>query len=333
MDLRSGSPAIDAGDNATCAAAPVSNLDQRGRTRPLDGDGDSVAICDLGAVEKGEPTITTITAHTPDPSTPNQNVALTVTVSGGTTTPTGIVDITGVDTFCGIGLSGGTGSCNTTFTTVGNKRLVATYQGDATHARSGDTETHNVWLMMKFLSQPGKDGWVLESTETGGVGGSLNATATTLRVGDNAQDRQFRSILSFNTADLPDGATITKVQVFVKQSSVTGTNPVDTHGGLRVDIQEPFFGSGLGLALHDFQAGAGLLAGCTIGATPTAAGWYRGNCTATTFFSHINKTGTTQLRLRFNRDDNDDNGADVLNLFSGNAISGNRPYIVVWFLP
>jgi CSLREA domain-containing protein len=40
-----GSPAIDAGDNATCAAAPVNNADQRGITRPVNG------TCDIGAVE------------------------------------------------------------------------------------------------------------------------------------------------------------------------------------------------------------------------------------------------------------------------------------------
>jgi LPXTG-site transpeptidase (sortase) family protein len=41
--LLPGSPAIDSGLSATCAAAPVNNLDQRGVTRP--------AACDIGAFE------------------------------------------------------------------------------------------------------------------------------------------------------------------------------------------------------------------------------------------------------------------------------------------
>jgi hypothetical protein len=44
--LLPGSPAIDAGANFQCAG-----VDQRGATRPKDGNGDDVATCDLGAHE------------------------------------------------------------------------------------------------------------------------------------------------------------------------------------------------------------------------------------------------------------------------------------------
>ncbi len=45
MALLPGSPALDAGNDAVCAAPPVNNLDQRGVTRPVG------AHCDIGAFE------------------------------------------------------------------------------------------------------------------------------------------------------------------------------------------------------------------------------------------------------------------------------------------
>jgi sugar lactone lactonase YvrE len=46
MALLTGSPAIDAGDNASCQAT-----DQRGISRPLDGNDDGTVPCDIGAIE------------------------------------------------------------------------------------------------------------------------------------------------------------------------------------------------------------------------------------------------------------------------------------------
>jgi CSLREA domain-containing protein len=51
MKLLSGSAAIDTGSNTVCAATPISNADQRVSTRPIDGNGDSTATCDIGAYE------------------------------------------------------------------------------------------------------------------------------------------------------------------------------------------------------------------------------------------------------------------------------------------
>ena len=46
MALRDGSPAIDAGGSVDCLAT-----DQRGVVRPIDGDSDGTAVCDIGAFE------------------------------------------------------------------------------------------------------------------------------------------------------------------------------------------------------------------------------------------------------------------------------------------
>jgi len=46
-----------------------------------------------------------------------------------------------------------------------------------------------------FTSDPVLDGWVLESAENSNAGGTLNSTATTFNLGDNAANKQYRAIL------------------------------------------------------------------------------------------------------------------------------------------
>lgn len=55
LALLPGSPAIDSGNNATCETT-----DQRGVTRPYDGDKNGSAICDMGAFEVGLDDLDTI---------------------------------------------------------------------------------------------------------------------------------------------------------------------------------------------------------------------------------------------------------------------------------
>ncbi len=277
-------------------------------------------------------TATTITSDAPDPSKPNQAVSVSVTVNGSRVTPTGTVDISGADTNCQITLVGGAGSCTVNFSTPGKKTLTATYNGDAESLTSSDAETHQVTTTQTYNSSAPQDGWALESTELSGKGGTLNATASTLRLGDDAARKQFRSILSFNTSSLPDNAVITKVTLKVRRHSVLGGgNPVGMFQGFVVDIRKGVYGASA-LQAADFQATASK----TLGPFNTAlsGGWYSLNLSNGK--AYINKLavggGLTQIRLRFKLDDNNNAAANFLNLYSGNAGgASSRPQLILEF--
>jgi Flp pilus assembly protein TadG len=83
------------------------------------------------------PTLTTITADNPDPSSTGQAVTVSVSVTGGATAPTGTVAITGADTNCTITLPAT--SCDVVFNSTGTKTLIATYSGDSQHTPSDNS--------------------------------------------------------------------------------------------------------------------------------------------------------------------------------------------------
>ncbi len=183
-----------------------------------------------------------------------------------------------------------------------------------------------------FKSSGPHDGWVLESGENTNSGGSLNKSATTILVGDDAKDKQYRGILSFNTISIPDNAVVTSARVDIKRQGFVGTNPFNTHGNLLMEIRAGTFSNNLALQLNDFRAAA------TPGAAnerflPLTSVWYAAEISNASLV-FINKYGFTQFRLRYTLDDNDDMNTDHLKFFSGESINANRPRLVItYFVP
>ncbi|MBW7918314.1 MAG: hypothetical protein H3C52_03295 [Anaerolineales bacterium] len=197
-----------------------------------------------------------------------------------------------------------------------------------------DGETYTVRRRLFVRSAGAQDGWTLESFETSNMGGTFNSTAITLLLGDDAVNRQYRSILSFNTASLPDNAVITKVTLKVRlQKIVGGGNPVNALQGFMADVRKGVFGTSA-LQVIDFQAPASK----TVGPLKPAlvGGWYTLNLTPAK--ASVNKlatgSGLTQIRLRFKLDDNNNAVANYLSLYSGNAAVGARPQLIVeYYVP
>jgi hypothetical protein len=184
-----------------------------------------------------------------------------------------------------------------------------------------------------LISVAEQDGWIIESSETSGVGGTQNSSAASIYLGDNQVRRQYRGILSFRSgAGLPDSAIITAVTLKVKQQGVTGGgNPLTIFQGLMIDVKNGFFGSTPALQIGDFQA----LASQTFGPfmPVPASNWYTLDLTSAK--TSINKltagSGLTQIRLRFKLDDNNDALANYLSLFSGSAPSVSQPQLIVQY--
>jgi CSLREA domain-containing protein len=211
--------------------------------------------------------------------------------------------------------------------------------GNNDTVRTCDIGSYEKPLTKNFRSSGAADGWVLESSETSGNGGSTkDAGSTTLRLGDDAGDRQYRAILSFPTAALPDTAVIVQVTLKVRKSGSTGSgDPVALLLGFQPDVQRGYFGSSTGLESADFQFHT--TATKTIGpfAPSLVSGWYSLNLTGAK--AYVNKLaangGVTQVRLKFKLDDNDNMAANYLSLYSGNAATAsNRPLLsVVYYVP
>jgi alpha-tubulin suppressor-like RCC1 family protein len=183
--------------------------------------------------------------------------------------------------------------------------------------------------LAKFKSYGAYDGWILESSENSNAGGTFNAASNKFIVGDDQNNRQYRSILSFSTEALPDNAVVTSVTLRLTKAGGVGADPFNTHGLLKVDVANPYFGSQLDFELGDFAADATLTSAGGVDPTIFTAKLDKKT------YPIINRTGSTQLRLRFALDDNNDHIANYLLFFSGEyATMTQRPILeILYYVP
>jgi hypothetical protein len=182
---------------------------------------------------------------------------------------------------------------------------------------------------LTFVSLGAQDGWVLETSEQSNTGGLTNAN-TFLYLGDDQNRKQYRAILSFNTSSLPDNATITSITLKLKKKLVAGGgNPVSMFQGFFADVKNGPFGTSA-LQASDFQA----LGKSTYG--PLSFRFVNNvySLRLTIARNSINKLttngGLTQIRLRFNLDDNNNTIANYLSLYGAEAsIASERPQLVI----
>ena len=186
-------------------------------------------------------------------------------------------------------------------------------------------------LTSTFVSIGAEDGYLLESTETSNVGGTVSANTTStsaMRMGDESNKRQYKSVVSFDTSSLPDGATIISATLRLKRGTISSA-PTNL-GAIQVDIiGGSGFGGATALGTGDFQAAAGATGVATM-SYPTSNGSISTGVLNATGLSLVNKTGKSQFRVQFATDDDNDNRADYLGFYSAaNATAANRPRLVI----
>jgi hypothetical protein len=183
-----------------------------------------------------------------------------------------------------------------------------------------------------FLSSGRQGNSILELAPGSNAGEIKNSGPKSFLLGDDAANRQYVAILSFNTASLPDNAIIQSAVLRILQSG-RSTNPdmFSIFGSLSTDIIMGSFGENSDLQMIDAIAAT---SSNTIGNFDAARknGWYSASLKAAGL-SKINKTGLTQFRLHFTKATNRNNSADVVRFVSGDASEGQPQLIIVYMQP
>lgn len=191
---------------------------------------------------------------------------------------------------------------NTSGLAAGSYALLAKAYDPAGNAGSDGDTTVNVGgggtaLSLVFDNEDANDGYVKANADgTGAAVGTLEASSG-LALGRGVDGKFNRAVLSFDTAALPDGATITGAVLTVAWRSASG-NPWNDPAGntLVVDVNGGCYG-GCAIEAADYGAATGASAASTI--ARFTSGTQNSAAFGAPGLAAINRAGRTQLRLRF----------------------------------
>ncbi|MBV8201420.1 MAG: Ig-like domain repeat protein, partial [Acidobacteria bacterium] len=295
------------------------------------------------AVIPGATATTTALSSSPNPSTVGQTVTFTATVTSGAGVPAGSVTFTEGSTVWASGVpvdGAGHAAFSTAALAAGSHVITAAFTGASGWANSSGDDSGSPQVVnpastqVTFISIAAQDGWVLESAQGSGVGGTFNSTGNgtaALRVGDDSGNRGYRTIVSFDTSTIPAGATILSATLRLRRGTVAGTDPFTTHGTCWVDVETGGFSGSTALQASDFQATATAVQSASLSDATTNGAWSQGSLNAAGL-SAINKAGTTQLRVYFAIDNDGNHHNDYIGYYSGdNSTAANRPQLVVTY--
>ncbi len=168
------------------------------------------------------------------------------------------------------------------------------------------------------VSQPEADGWILESTAGSQIGNKLNTT------------RHLKTILSFNTSGIPDGAVVTSATIFLTRGKIVGTDPFDTHGTCFVDLAA----GGIdpqGIDTSDFKKAAGDIAKVAVLTKTSRDGQQSKGILVEEGLRAINKTGVTQFRVYLSSATDRDRATDQIIFQGDDAPNAQHPKLRITY--
>lgn len=152
-------------------------------------------------------------------------------------------------------------------------------------------------VLAEFSNEDANDGYVKANADGSAPAvGTLEAYSG-LALGRGTDAKFNRSVLSFDTSSLPDGATLVSATVIVAYRSASGNpwgNPVGNT--LVIDVNNGCFGL-CAIETGDYAAAASASAVAQL--LSFSGGSQTSNAFASAGLSAINRGGRTQLRLRF----------------------------------
>jgi len=200
-------------------------------------------------------------------------------------------------------------------------------------------------VTVNFTSEGGNDGWLLESspgnntadrTSNPVCGNSNTNSAGALRIGDDAGNRQFRSIVSFNVTGLPAGAVIDSATLKFVRSGIVG-NPSGFGTSFNAAIKG---GSGFanssalqwGATTNDFSNGSGATPDLAAAVTGLSTSGTTTTGTLTSGALALLGNGRFQFRIDFPTKTVNAGSQDYVGFYSGeNATAGNRPVLSITY--
>ena len=172
-------------------------------------------------------------------------------------------------------------------------------------------------LTLKSIAQ--HDGIVSESPaldNTGGFAQPNRSGLAALNIGDLADTRQVKTIVSFDTSQIPLGAEITEAVLRMRHARSPGANPFEVLAPCVIDVNSGGFNGNLALESEDFDAPATSTAAGILSAVVRTNEWSSASL-SNAGIGAINRNGYTQIRAYCTVEDNGDSTQDTANFASG----------------